>query len=96
MAPPDETEARYRLLWKRFYDTIAIKERENPRCRMTNMPKRYWNTMTEFQDKAYFKAQSSPVVVSVPGVPVGISAPETRPECGLSAPASGRNSRGYL
>ena len=29
MAPPDEREANYRLLWKRFYDTIAIKEREN-------------------------------------------------------------------
>lgn len=27
MAPPDETEATYRILWKRFYDTIAIKER---------------------------------------------------------------------
>ncbi|MBQ8852629.1 MAG: TIGR03915 family putative DNA repair protein, partial [Oscillibacter sp.] len=26
MAPPDEQEANYRLLWKRFYDTIAIKE----------------------------------------------------------------------
>ena len=25
MAPPDETEAHYRLLWKRFYDTIAIR-----------------------------------------------------------------------
>ncbi len=25
-----ETEARYRILWKRFYDTIAIPERENP------------------------------------------------------------------
>ena len=49
MAPPDEAEARYRLLWKRFYDTIAIRERENPRCRMTHMPKRYWGTMTEFQ-----------------------------------------------
>ena len=25
MAPPDEAEANYRLLWKRFYDTISIK-----------------------------------------------------------------------
>ena len=40
IAPPDETEASYRRLWKRFYDTIAIKERKNPRCRMTQMPKR--------------------------------------------------------
>ena len=54
MAPPDETEASYRRLWKRFYDTIAIKERENPRCRQTQMPKRYWITMTEFQGEEYF------------------------------------------
>lgn len=58
MAPPNKTEAAYRRLWKQFYDTIAIKERENPRCRMTNMPKRYWNTMTEFQDESYFTPAS--------------------------------------
>lgn len=58
MAPPDGAEARYRLLWKRFYDAIAIKERENPRLRMSNMPKRYWGTMTEFQEADYFRAPS--------------------------------------
>ena len=89
MAPPDETEASYRLLWKRFYDTIAIKERYNPKCRMTNMPKRYWNTMTEFQDESYFRAQSSPAAVSGPGAPAGISAPGTPPPPGPSAPGSG-------
>lgn len=88
MAPPDETEANYRLLWKRFYDTIAIKERYNPKCRMTHMPNRYWNTMTEFQDEAYFKAQSSPAIDSAPGAPTGISAPATPPAPGPSAPAS--------
>jgi probable DNA metabolism protein len=40
-------EARYQALWKRFYDTIAIEARENPRCRMTHMPKRYWENMLE-------------------------------------------------
>ena len=88
MAPPDETEARYRLLWKRFYDTIAIKERENPRLRMTHMPKRYWNTMTEFQGEDWFRPQSSPAGVSAPGAPAGISAPGTPPPPGTSAPAS--------
>ncbi|MBE6995906.1 MAG: DNA metabolism protein [Ruminococcaceae bacterium] len=87
MAPPDETEARYRLLWKRFYDTIAIKERENPSCRMTNMPKRYWNTMTEFQTEEHFKVQNSPADASTPGVPVGIPAPEIPPAHEPSAPA---------
>ena len=69
MAPPDEAEARYRLLWKRFYDTIAIRERENPRCRMTHMPKRYWSTMTEFQGASFFTPQSSPAGVPAPGAP---------------------------
>lgn len=56
MAAPSAQEAQYRKLWKRFYDTIEIKERHNPRQRMTNMPKRYWDTMTEFQDESYFQA----------------------------------------
>ena len=50
-APPDAGEAGYRQLWKRFYDTVAIKERINPKLRMTHMPKRYWRTMTEFQSE---------------------------------------------
>ena len=88
MAPPDETEAHYRLLWKRFYDTIAIKERYNPKCRMTHMPKRYWNTMTEFQDETYFKAQKTLADDPTPGAPTGIPAPEKYPEFLPSAPES--------
>ena len=42
------TEVEYRRLWKQFYKTIAIEGRENSRCRMTLMPKRYWGQMTEF------------------------------------------------
>ena len=88
MAPPDETEAHYRLLWKRFYDTIAIRERENPQLRMTHMPKRYWGTMTEFQPSEHFRAQSSFADVPAPGVPDGTPAPATPPAPGLSAPVS--------
>lgn len=44
-------EAEYRRLWKRFYDTIAVEGRENPRCRMSHMPKWYWKHMTEFDPK---------------------------------------------
>ena len=88
MAPPDEAEARYRLLWKRFYDTIAIRERENPCCRMTHMPKRYWGTMTEFQGEAHFRARGTPAAVSGPGAPAGIPAPETPPGSGQSVPGS--------
>lgn len=46
--PPEEE--KYRALWKRFYKTIAIEARENPRCRMTHMPKRYWENMLEVAD----------------------------------------------
>ena len=46
---PDNTEENFRALWRQFYDTIAIKERYNPKLRMSNMPKRYWANMTEFQ-----------------------------------------------
>lgn len=46
---PGQEELDYRRLWRRFYNTIAIEGRYNPKCRMTHMPKRYWNTMTEFQ-----------------------------------------------
>ncbi|PKM72073.1 MAG: DNA metabolism protein [Firmicutes bacterium HGW-Firmicutes-16] len=45
-----ENEARYQALWKQFYNTIAIEGRENPRCRMTHMPKRYWENMLEVSD----------------------------------------------
>jgi len=46
-----EEEERYRALWKHFYDTVAIEGRENPRCRMTHMPKRYWENMVEMEGK---------------------------------------------
>ncbi|MGI5984948.1 MAG: DNA metabolism protein [Clostridiales bacterium] len=42
-----ESEARYQALWKQFYNTVSIESRENPRCRMTHMPKRYWENMLE-------------------------------------------------
>lgn len=56
MAAPSAQEAQYRRLWKRFYDTVEIRERHNPRRRMSNMPKRYWETMTEFQGADHFQA----------------------------------------
>ncbi len=49
--PPaaDEAELGYRALWKQFYNTIAIEARENPRCRVTHCPKRYWSEMLELE-----------------------------------------------
>lgn len=43
-------EVLYREMWKKFYDTIAIKERINPKLRMSLMPKRYWADMPEMAD----------------------------------------------
>jgi probable DNA metabolism protein len=50
LEPPtlDDDEQTFRELWRLFYNTIAIKERYNPTCRMSHMPKRYWQYMTEF------------------------------------------------
>lgn len=46
--PPAAAEQyNYEELWKRFYDTVAIGERFNPRLRMQHCPKRFWGDMTE-------------------------------------------------
>lgn len=45
----DERERFYQRLWKGYYDVIGIGERENPRCRMSHMPKRFWGNMTEMK-----------------------------------------------
>jgi probable DNA metabolism protein len=50
MPEADGEEQHYRDLWKMFYDTIAIAGRENPKCAMTLLPKRYRGNMTEFQN----------------------------------------------
>lgn len=42
-----EDEMQYRALWKRFYNTIAIKERINPNLRRQHMPKKFWKNITE-------------------------------------------------
>lgn len=56
MAAPSQEEAQYRQLWKRFYQTVEIQERHNPKLRQTHMPKRYWETMTEFQGEDSFRS----------------------------------------
>lgn len=45
-----DDELKFRKYWKRFYDTIEIKERHNERCRSSHMPKRFWDNMTEFNE----------------------------------------------
>lgn len=45
---PGENEQATRALWRRFFETIAIRGRENPTCQRTHLPLRYRGTMTEF------------------------------------------------
>ncbi len=49
LPPAEGEEVMYRELWKCFYNAVGIKERYNPRCRMSLMPKRFWGNMTEMQ-----------------------------------------------
>ncbi len=48
MGPAGSGERAYRAMWRRYYDTIAIEGRINPKCQSTHLPKRYRHVMTEF------------------------------------------------
>ena len=52
---PEGEELQYRALWKRFFESVTIRERENPRCQNTFLPKRYRGLMTEFLPVEYEK-----------------------------------------
>lgn len=66
LGPADEQELAYRRMWRSFYDTIAIEGRYNPKCRMTHMPKRYWNDMTEFQTDGSPAPSTAPTGINPP------------------------------
>lgn len=40
-------EEEFQALWRRYYDTIAIKERRNTKLRRQFMPKKYWPYLIE-------------------------------------------------
>lgn len=90
MAPPDETECAYRRLWRCFYDTVAIRERENFKLRMTHMPKRYWAMMTEFRSEqnTTLPFPSQHAAFSTPAVPISTPAPAIPAAPATPAPAS--------
>lgn len=44
-----EIESKYRELWKNFFDTIAITEREDKKLQRNNLPIRFREYMTEFK-----------------------------------------------
>ena len=46
-----KSEKEIEDLWKTFFDTIAIQERENLRCQRNFMPKKYWKYMIEMENR---------------------------------------------
>ncbi len=44
-----ENEKNFQQLWKKYFKSISIKERKNPKLQVHNMPKRYWNHLVEFE-----------------------------------------------
>lgn len=89
LALPGDEELHYRMLWRRFFNTISIKERRNERCQNTFLPKRYRSTMTEFLNDDAPKETATPpettVVLKGPFVQDAIPAPATPPESAPSA-----------
>lgn len=43
-------ERHFNALWRRYYDTIAIKERRNAKLRRQYMPKKYWSYILEMKN----------------------------------------------
>lgn len=43
-------EGTYQDLWRGFTQAISIQDRENKKLQRSNMPKRYWEFLTEMQD----------------------------------------------
>jgi len=59
-------EEAYRQLWQRFYETIAILERINPRAQMNHMPKRYWGHLPEMAAGRIAEASESYSLTNAP------------------------------
>lgn len=50
LALENNNDNTYENLWCTFFKTIAIKERENKKCQMSFMPKKYWHNIIEMED----------------------------------------------
>ena len=50
LALENNNDNTYENLWRTFFKTIAIKERENKKCQMSFMPKKYWHNIIEMED----------------------------------------------
>ena len=45
----DFSSDEFRVMWKDYWKTMAIRERLNPRLQRQYMPKRYWKNLTEME-----------------------------------------------
>ena len=54
-----EDEIGFKRMWKRFYDSLVIVERINPKVQRNNMPKRYWPNMVEHTFAEAYHAQGN-------------------------------------
>ena len=43
----DEKEQLFQKMWKEYFNTMAIRERLNPKLQRRNMPVQYWKYLTE-------------------------------------------------
>lgn len=46
---PCAEEQEFRALWKDYCESVAIRERANPRCQQSFLPKRYWPLLPEMR-----------------------------------------------
>lgn len=63
---PGEEEYLFRSLWQRYYNTISIEGRYNPKCRQTHCPKRFWKHMTEMEGVTIQEGSVEPPTQSLP------------------------------
>ncbi|MDR5658821.1 TIGR03915 family putative DNA repair protein [Serpentinicella sp. ANB-PHB4] len=45
--PLSDQEVLFQSLWKNYFDSISIKEKQNLKLQQKNMPKRYWGNLVE-------------------------------------------------
>jgi len=56
-------EKDYQLMWKAYFDHIAIDERKNPKLHKQMMPKKYWHFLTE-KNMVLFEQENSNKMLS--------------------------------
>ncbi|MEI6873657.1 MAG: TIGR03915 family putative DNA repair protein [Spirochaetota bacterium] len=50
--PLSRDEASIRECWRRYFESVAIGERRNPRLQASHMPRKYWKNLTEKRGRA--------------------------------------------